>query len=76
MDDLKMMKNPDSWPNWPQLPVKRNRNGHTAECGIMYENSRNVILTNMFASVEERQAANQISYDTYDAALADGWVVD
>jgi len=83
MDENKsMMLNPRTWPRWPALPVKRN-----GECGVML--AYKDFLTTVFKvnlwelsngghllTLKQLQSMEQVKYDTIDAILADGWIID
>jgi hypothetical protein len=89
-DDLPVMKaivnNPETWPNWPVLPVKREFNKD--EIGIVTpEFPSTVIMINMWmvrgGLVQENGKAfingeeiPTMSYESVDAMFEDGWVVD
>ena len=70
------------WPNLNVLPVKRWHNGEV-ELGIIlraapdFNTENTVFLTNMFAvNIRELDQYVRHSYDSADALIADGWVVD
>jgi hypothetical protein len=83
----KMMENPDLWPVWPVLPVKRHTNDSSwPETGVIMavkDWMTTVCILNMFSipsgtSVLEvrKMASKEYMYDSVDALLDDGWVVD
>ena len=82
-DDLKMMRSPGRWPAWPFLPVKRTVDGEQ-ECAVMVEESMSgtatpiVYLVNLFA-LKEAGSLSKVEnrrYESLEAVVADGWVVD
>jgi len=81
-NDQDMIKHPDAWPQWPYLPVKRRKGAKaTLECGVIYEGTgiKTVRVANLFALPTEYQdflTLPKYEYDSVDALLADGWVVD
>jgi hypothetical protein len=80
-DDLKMMRRPHLWPWWPVLPIKNYKRAKPGclECGILCMDDLSglpepvVVLSNMFEIDENKK---QIQYDSLEAIVADGWVVD
>jgi hypothetical protein len=68
-NDLQFMKDPDRWPRWPLLPVKRG-----TQMGLMLEHPR-VYLRNLWDSTPLADVES-IKYDTYESVIADGWIVD
>jgi hypothetical protein len=79
--DLEMAKNPNRWPVWPQLPLKRIRDGNL-ECGRLIE--RGGIFTPpriepvvYFGTIfEPTKDAEKITYQDLSAIFDDGWRVD
>ncbi|MEM2174360.1 MAG: hypothetical protein QXI58_01865 [Candidatus Micrarchaeia archaeon] len=83
--DEKIMKNPDEWPLWPFLPVKRIINDKY-QFGILvdgdpdYENT--VILAQMHHHIrslndyDKLKYYPKLKYNSIDEILKDGWVVD
>lgn len=81
-EDRKMMLDPANWPQWPALPVKRNN-----EVGVMlsYKSFTTTVFKVNFwevpnsghlLSLKQLQEMPQIKYDSVDAILADGWIID
>jgi len=75
--ELDMMTSPQKWPQWPQLPVKRHRDGQS-DFGVMVEDVGGVVpdvyRKNLFQKFT--QDTPKTSYESMDALLADGWRVD
>lgn len=75
--EKRMMNNPLDWPMWPYLPLKR-INTHEPSCGyILAQHGREttVYLANIF----DRGWKGPIDfkeYESFDAIIDDGWVVD
>ena len=86
-DDKKMVQNPASWPCWPLLPLKRRKgNGEWPDLGFVveaeghYPKLSNGKIT-LFAEPmpyepKDLKDIKQVTYDSVDALLADGWIVD
>lgn len=81
-DDLKMMKEPQHWPYWPTLPVKRYLKNYNMQCGFMYAHDKPIVYLHNIRDPEingKKLYLNELKqekYDTYESLLADGWVVD
>lgn len=80
--DRAMMRNPDNWPVWPYLPLKRgdysleNRN-----LGILWVGTNGLTvhfcyLFDLPKTAEEFKALPSQTYESVDEILADGWIVD
>lgn len=83
LDNAKMIKDQDSWPQWPFLPVKRRAvGGGFPETGLIAADPDyrkgiiNVYKANLFNLPQDPTGVEKITYQTVDAVLADGWVVD
>ena len=75
--DKAMMTNYNAWRHWPLLPIKRPSNlpSRPPQCGVMIEGHYNtVFLANLWD--DNKVDAEQLVYDSLDALLEDGWVVD
>lgn len=79
-DSLAKLKNPESWVAWPVLPMIRG----PEECGLVLATvaDRPVIyMQNLFALqggllMPQLEGCATHVYETLEAMLADGWVVD
>lgn len=71
MDDVEFLKNPDKWPHLV-CPVKRGK-----ESGIVV-NEPVVRELNIWKgwTPEEFDAAKTWEYPSFEALVADGWIVD
>ena len=71
---LDMMKNPDRWPVWPLLPLIKGKD----EVGVLLqsEGAYIVVLANLYMMPKSLDLAPQIKYDSAEAIVADGWIVD
>lgn len=79
--DKQMILDPEEWPCWPLLPVKKpdelfKNNDFNSGCGIIVAGQRpfTVFHTNLFAPDFVNCDVNM--YDTVDDLLQAGWVVD
>lgn len=74
----RLIADPDSWPNWPLLPVKnkqlRDTTGFPRIGVLLAGNTGLVVEGNMFEGIEKD--APSWKYDSVDAMLAAGWEVD
>jgi hypothetical protein len=85
MTDGDFIRNPDLWPVWPRLPVKRYAPGsHHAEMGVVLDESGGldgplpepvrVYLGNLYDdAIQHRE---YLRYETVDDMLGAGWEVD
>lgn len=84
--DLKLMKDPISWYNWPILPVKRmTDNGRSPESGFLLATGKPIVyLKNIFdlhdigiKSVKEiTEKIESREYPSFECIVNDGWMVD
>lgn len=82
-DDMRMVMNPDRWPAWPYLPVKkRDHNFEDKNLGVLIATEPRtwvVYHTNVFdrpTTMAEWEALPKTEYPSAYDMLADGWVVD
>jgi hypothetical protein len=90
-DDAGMIRQYDTWPRWPFLPLKRkNHNLKDKNLGVLLATQEHadavkgsgkfrVYHVYMFQPPKgkaEWDAAPRTEYDTVEAMLADGWIVD
>lgn len=78
--DIAMMKAPDNWPQWPILPLKRVR-GSDLEVGVLVNGAfegphteATVYLSSMNRVITVETPT--IKYDSFEALVADGWMID
>ena len=74
---LEFMQDPDSWPRWPHLPLKRSLTNGQLETAWFYagwldEPDKVITLGNLFSG--ERHGL--MTYASCEAILADGWGID
>lgn len=74
-----MMRDEDSWPHWPILPLKRRVDGSGwPEVAVMFGDTDNgqvaVYLSSMFQPITT--STPKLVYDSHEAAYADGWRID
>lgn len=75
-----MMKSPELWPCRPLLCVKRGNTLADLECGVLAEGAWTVTewkfdLLSPWQALEDTRA-RQYTYESLDALMADGWIVD
>ena len=86
-DDLEMLQTPDLWPNWPALPMRRYKPDQTVgfpEVGVVLdmEGLQNMVVKinlfylNALNGAERIRDAEKYRYESLEALLADGWIVD
>jgi len=90
-DDAEMIRSYNRWPAWPMLPVKRRNNSlEDKNLGVLLSDQAHadavkgkgkiiVYHVYLFLPPEGKagwEAAPKTEYDTVEAMLADGWVVD
>lgn len=88
MSDLDMMKNPGLWPQWPVLPVKRYRErGQMPDCAVLIDagepqptvfqiNPYDIPAGDLRENIINNPKVKHTKYDTLEALMADGWMVD
>ena len=81
MDDAAMIYNPGVWPAWPCLPLKRSAKGALPECAYILDTGVcsielpiKVFKGNIFRISDDDPVI--ATYDSVEALLAAGWVVD
>lgn len=78
-DDAEMMRRPNLWPRWPVLPLKR-RSAETGfpETGMLVEASDVPLTTVLVGTIFDADvfALPRKEYESADAIVADGWIVD
>lgn len=81
--DLRMMQDPDAWPRWPVLPLKRSTPDDPLDCAFLmcrFVDSGpdpEVWLGTIYeASDLVGDESKHVVYESWDALLADGWRVD
>lgn len=87
-DHVKTLQTPEAWPAWPVLPVKRY--GHVPvreapECGVVlavgghtstvFEANLFTLPRNLRELIDDPKIVRHV-YDSAEAMVADGWVVD
>ena len=72
--NLDMMKNPDRWPCWPYLPLIKK----AGDLGVLLDSDKGkiVVLANLFMLPKSFDQAPHLKYDSCEAIIADGWIVD
>ena len=78
--DKEFIDDPDRWPNWPMLPVKRRDNSlANKNLGLLIDQgkkTRTVFHVYMFDLPDSFEDAPKTEYANTDAMVADGWRVD
>jgi hypothetical protein len=78
MEDLKMMKNPDTWPLHPCLPF-RNKEGKPGFIMDLDGYQWRMFQTNLFSFADSLKSISEVPFQQYDspeAIVADGWEID
>lgn len=77
-EDRKMMLDPDSWPNWPLLPLKKFGKGYESAVLISSDDPEwpLFLLANMWDVEKIKRCATGASKRTVDEILDEGWTVD
>jgi len=83
---LEFLANPDRWPNWPVCPVKRScsdkqyiEGDDRPQCGVVFDQPKpTVYRVNMFSIGPSTDLTKfeKHEYESLEALVADGWVVD
>ena len=81
LTDLEMMQESAAWPAFPLLPLKRYQNKPSdPELGILWQGcGPTVYRCSMFylpKTPEESAALLTIKYESFEALVNDGWVID
>jgi len=82
-DHAAFMKDEDSWPHWPVLPVKNRSNGDMT-VGVMLAGDPTVFLVGMFdprltagfGELVKKGEVQKQDFETFEAAHDAGWIVD
>jgi len=77
--EVDMMENPARWPLWPWLPVKeRAYDGRKRrKFGVMHaDNGPKVFLIGLYEVNKIAENTPTEEYDTFDAVVKAGWMVD
>lgn len=80
MKDLQMIENPDNWPAWPYLPMKRYVEGKGLQTRLLWLGRPNTLFeANLFhlpKTKEEFLLLPHQEYSSPEEILQEGWVVD
>ncbi len=85
ISDVEFMRNDKRWPYWPILPLKRPDKNGLPECGFITAHRgrpTTIIIANMYDDLgaktigELYEKYKLIEYDSFEAIVEDGWVVD
>ena len=81
LSDIEMMQQSAAWPAYPCLPLKRYPNKYPGpELGILWQGcGPTVYQCNIFRlpeTPEEAAALKTMKYESFEALVLDGWVVD
>ena len=84
--DLAQMQNPDEWPLWPLLPIKRSvKGGSWPETALLFANGEPVVIKGDLYQLDKRPGTTYAekfaglekqAYLSFEAMVADGWRVD
>ncbi len=81
-EDIQFLKDQDNWVQWPVCPVKRYKGHSWPDCGIVVVGGGHTVYEkNMFELVtgpimDQVQGCPKHEYPSFEAMIADGWVVD
>jgi hypothetical protein len=82
-DDKAMIEHPELWPTWPLLPMKNRRlmreQRDDPNGGLGYINAAFPTLLWLgcvWIRLASKETIPTMQYESIDAMLADGWVVD
>lgn len=82
---LEMLSDPDLWPNWPILAVKRYKNKFLEIGLVLYEEGYQKGIITIYYNInmymfpktpDEWNKAEKYIYNTVHALIDDGWEVD
>lgn len=83
LDDAQMIRDPDRWPAWPFLPLKRRDNSlESKNLAVLCADGKDtytlyhVYLFDLPKSPEGWKNSPQTTYASIEALLQDGWIVD
>lgn len=73
---VEFIRNVGNWPHWPRLPMKRRDRGQQPDLGVLIPFERGWVLfyANLYQKIEESTPSKV--YDSPEAVVMDGWVVD
>lgn len=76
-DDAAFIRDDDSWPNWPLLPIKRPKKDEGwPETALITAGEKTVVIHAGMFDGQGIHDAKRTSYDSIEALVADGWRVD
>ncbi len=81
-DHLAMIRDSYRWGRWPYLPMKRDNNSlEDKNLGVLVDDGKSLTIYHVYlfglpATREEFLASPQTTYESHEAMLADGWMVD
>lgn len=79
MTDLEMMYDHEKWPQWPWLPLKKKERGRVILGVLLASVSQpfTIFLANLWETPQsELPKMPSKVYSSYEAIIADEWVVD
>lgn len=77
--EIAFIKSPESWPNWPYLPLVRGKEKGFAhwELGVIRaDDPTRVYLCNVMEARNITHETPHIQYESAEALVADSWRVD
>jgi hypothetical protein len=77
MTDLEFMKAYDKWPRWPMLPLKKRDDSKI--CGFLLGTGYPVVYLKNIYGLKQGDTIENLpkqEYDSLQAILDDGWVID
>src|SRR5437667_5368699 len=71
---LEFLNETRGWRNLTVLPLKKRSGGSLGL--VFFNDKRTVHEANLFADIEEIRASPKHQYDSLEAIVADGWIID
>lgn len=81
-EDIEFINDPYGWPVYPFLPMKRTGPDHSNVSGVIINPERTVVYEKNMFSFESGELLPQLKdakkhqYESVEALVADGWMVD
>lgn len=76
---LRMVPNPNTWPNWPVLPLKKRMPDYELELGYIFEDggkTYKIYKGNVFAADPGKTDPIIAEFNSVEDMVLAGWIVD